>query len=151
MISYGTGSPFSSFSSVMTCTLQRSISTWELPSMSLSIRLRSSPSYPSTHKHQRDSLCTNIVWSIGRTFAEGHPKRKAHTATEHPVSTVWKLSNYHSFLTSSPSQTSRKVISCSQRKHRDRWPYQKIGFVWLREKGGCVSRWFSPETDVCLL
>lgn len=48
MISYGTGSPLSSFSSVITWTLQRSISTWELPSISLRIRLRSSPSYPAT-------------------------------------------------------------------------------------------------------
>lgn len=116
MISYGTGSPFSCISSDITCTLQRSICTWELPSMSLRIRPRSSPSYPLGGRRKRDWACSRAhIWQFVRH--------------NYVINFMFK----ENLLTSTPTQTSCKVISCAQRKYSNRWPYLKVGFVWVQE------------------
>lgn len=57
----------------MTCTLQRSICTRELPSMSFRIRVRSSPSYPSGGIGEVESTRKNSQVSNGSFICEQTP------------------------------------------------------------------------------
>lgn len=108
---------------------------------------------PAVHWNHKAAL--NVFKNATQIFTVISCKnrgRMKQTAQSYIMCTnVTPFLKYEPALTSTPTQTARKVISCAQRKHGNRRPHHQTGFIWFEEvdKRAAQRKYVKKSLYIC--